>query len=152
MVATLESTQDAIDALESYLEVLYERAVEIADKHWDFIYTMDEGLSWDKKSRVFLRCRKVGNSLSFEWYETRWTGAKAKGNRKPLRVYLSKPRESFGYNLARLTSLARDWEREKILETEAAMEEFRREAHGITRALLSLRPYAKRLAERGGAR
>lgn len=141
----LESTQDAIDALEDYLDRLYERAVGIADAHWQYVYERDKKLDWDQRSQLYPRCnRKTGNlTFTLEWYKTRWVGAKARGNRQRIKEYLPKPKDSYSYSEAKLSSLARDWEADKVRETEAAFARIRRESFQITRALLSLRAFVR---------
>lgn len=141
----LESTQDAVVALEDYLDRLYERAVKIADAHWQFVYERDKKLDWDQRSRLYPRCNRKTGGLTFtlEWYKTRWVGAKAKGNRQRLKEYLAKPKASHTYSEAKLSSLAREWELEKVRETEAAFARIRREAYQVTRALFALRAFVK---------
>lgn len=130
--------QEAIKALEGYLEVIFERAISLADEHWDYVYASDKKMpDWRQKSRLFLRCRKVGNSLQIEWYEIQWVGHS--GNRKFLRRYISKPRGQYGYNVTKLIALARDWEVDQVKETEAKMALIRREAGQANRALCALR-------------
>jgi hypothetical protein len=148
LVQQLASTQEAIQALEAYLEVIFGRANSLSDEHWDYVYAYDKKMpDWRQKSRLFLRCRKVGNSLQIEWYEVRWVGPS--GNRKYLRHYISKPRGQYGYNIGKLIPLARDWEVERVKETEAKMAAIRREAGQVNRALTALRAYVR--AEGGGA-
>lgn len=144
-IPTLESTHDAIKALEGYLDRLYERAVKITDAHWQFVYEWDKKLDWDQRSQLYPRCnRKTGDmTFTLEWYKTRWVGAKAKGNRSRLKEYLTKRKDSHTYAEAKLTSLARDWEVAKVLETEAAFARIRHETYQITRALFALRAFAK---------
>jgi hypothetical protein len=81
----------------------------------------------------------VRNSIQIEWYETTWIGSKANKNRRQLRTYISRPKNAFGYNLAKLVGLSRDWEAAKVEETEKLMTRYRREAHAITRAMYALR-------------
>lgn len=136
------SNQEAIQMLEAYLEVIFQRANSLSDEHWDYVYAYDKKMpDWRQKSRLFLRCRKVGNSLQIEWYEVRWVGPS--GNRKYLRHYISKPRGQYGYNIGKLIPLARDWEVERVKETEAGMASIRREAGQVNRALTALKAYAR---------
>jgi hypothetical protein len=136
----IRTAEEAIWALEAYSEHVYEMAVGIADRYWDFIYERNPKLEWDQRSRLFLRCRKTGNSVQIEWYETRWVGAKKNGTRKAIRTYISKPKAGFSYSTAKLLALAQEWESDLVLETEARLAECRREAHAITRAIYALRP------------
>lgn len=142
----INSASEAIAALEGYQEGIFERANALADAHWEFIYRMDEKLVWDQRSMLFLRCRKVGNSISIEWYETKWVGSKAAKTRKPIREYISRPKLTFGYPEVKLRSLARDWEIDRVLETERQMTALRRESSAVIRALTALRTQAKREA------
>lgn len=136
----IRTPEEAIEALEAYQEFLYERVVEEADKFWDVIYDRNPKLDWDKRSRLFLRCRKIGNSVQIEWYETTWAGTKKNGTRKAIRTYITKPKNSFSYTPQKLLSIAQDWEADMVLETEAKLTEYRREAKAITRAICALRP------------
>lgn len=145
-VQKLASTQDAIRALEAYLEVIYERASDLTDEHWDHVYAYDQKMpDWRQRSRLLLRCRKAGNSLLIEWYEIRWMGHA--GKRKCLRCYISKPRGRPGYNIDKLIPLAREWEVARVKETEAKMTSIRREAGQVNRALTALKAYVR--AEEG---
>lgn len=141
----LESTQDAIDSLEDYLDTLYDRSVIITNMHWQYVYENDKRFDWSKRSQLYPRCnRKLGSlTFSLEWYKTRWVGAKTKGNRQRIKEYLSKPKQGHAYSDSKLSSLARDWEVDKVRETEAAFSWIRRETYQITRALISLRAFAR---------
>lgn len=140
----IRTPEDAISALEAYQEFLYERAVEEADKFWDVIYDRNPKLDWDKRSRMFLRCRKVGNSIQIEWYENRWVGSKEKKTLRAIRTHISKPKSSYTYTASVLTALAQDWEVDMVLATEKRMAEYRREAAAVTRALAAFRPLLDR--------
>ena len=143
---SVSTAAEAIAMLEGYQERIFERATALADAHWDFIYGMDDKLVWDQRSKLFLRCRKVGNSITIAWYETKWVGSKAAGTRKPIREYISRPKLSYGYPEVKLRSLARDWEIDRVLETERQMADMRRESSAVIRAILALRTQAKREA------
>lgn len=142
----IRTASEAINTLEGYMESVFEKANAAADAHWDFIYGMGKKVDWDKTSRLFLRCRKVGNSVQIEWYETRWIGTKANKDRRVLRSYIPRPKNSFAYPAEKLTQLARDWELESVLKTEEIMAECRRECAAINRAIIALRTQAKREA------
>lgn len=139
----IRTLEELSDAMERYLDELYERAVSVADKFWDFVYQQDQRLDWEKRSRLFLRVRKTGNSIRIEWYEVKWVGSRAKNNRRSLRVYIAKPRGQFRYSATKLTALARDWEADMVLKTEDTMAEFRREARAVTLAILAIRPLVR---------
>lgn len=140
----VSTASEAIAMLEGYQERIFERASALADSHWDFIYRMDDKLNWEQRSKLFLRCRKVGNSMQIEWYETQWIGSKANKTRKPIRNYISRPKAGYAYPEVKLRSLARDWEIDRVLDTERQMAEYRRESAAVIRALTALRTQARR--------
>lgn len=132
---------EAISILERRIDALHARAYKIVERHWNYVREMEGRLpGWENKSSLQVRCAaKVGNSIRIDWCGIKWYGSKAKGDRKPIRTYIAKPKGAFGYTLSKLKALARDWEAQKVEETETQISDIRREASHLVKAIISIR-------------
>ncbi|MDP1573055.1 MAG: conjugative transfer protein MobI(A/C) [Pseudomonadota bacterium] len=132
---------EAIAALERRIDALHARAYTIVEQHWSYVREMEGRLpGWENKSSLQVRCAaKNGNSIRIDWCGIKWYGSKAKGNRKPTRTYIGKPKGSYAYTLSKLKALARDWEAFKVEETENQLCDIRREASHLVKAIISVR-------------
>jgi hypothetical protein len=140
---------EAIAVLERRIELLHAKGTKIVDRYWTFVYKMEEKLTgWDKKNTLHVRCEQEGNSIRMDWCEVKWYGAKSKGNRKPVRRQITKPKNSYGYTLSKLKSLSQDWAADMVEETEAQLVEIRREASHLVKAIIYIR-HAQSASARG---
>ena len=134
------SHDEAIAILERRIDALHDRAYKIVEWHWNYVRDMERRLpGWENKSSLQVRCTKEGNSIRLDWCGIKWYGSKAKGNRKPVRTYIGKPKAAFGYTLSKLKAMARDWEADKVQETENSLADVRREASHLVKAIISVR-------------
>jgi hypothetical protein len=132
------SLEEVKAALERHMESLYRKALAVVDDYYKFKIELNKQMDWPKKSSLKPRVRQRGLSITAEWYDKRWYGSKAKGNRKAFTTYIAKPRTAHGYTLNKLLDYAQDWERDKVVETENALAAIRYEAGCVMRALYYL--------------
>ena len=132
--------EQAITLVENLIVELHQRGAAIVQEHWDFIYRMDHKVAgWEQKSRLQVRCMLDGNLIRADWCEIRWQGSMAQGSRKAIRWHIGKPRGAYQYTISKLRKLARDWEADRVEQTEIALSEIRRQAGHLVKALLYLR-------------
>jgi len=126
----------AIEHLQVALDELEARAKDVADRYWNGVYEKEkQHPGWENRSDLSLRVRRKGNALMAEWRNIRWVGSKAKGNRRAIADYIKRPDGEYGYNVAKLRNLAKDWEKPLVEKTEAEMKEVRRRWRHITKAI-----------------
>lgn len=132
---------EIIAALEELINELHARAYKIVESHWKYVRDMEGRLpGWENKSSLQVRCAKLnGNSIRADWCEIKWYGSKAKGDRRSIRVHITKPKDTHLYTLSKLKALARDWEASKVEETEYQLSDIRREASHLVKAIISIR-------------
>jgi hypothetical protein len=103
--------KEAKATLERHMESLYRKALAVVDDYYKFKIELNKEMDWPKKSSLKPRVRQRGLSITAEWYDKRWYGSKAKGNRKAFTTYIAKPRTAHGYTLNKLLDYAQDWEK-----------------------------------------
>lgn len=139
----------AIELLQQRIDQLYKEGKAIVDNYWRYVYDMEKKLSgWENKCRLQVRCIVTGNSLRADWTEVRWYGSSAKGDRKPIRRQIIKPKDSYGYTLSKLQTLTPDWAKEIVVETETQLVGVRREASHLVKAIMYIK-HAKEAAAVG---
>jgi vacuolar-type H+-ATPase subunit H len=138
----MEDYERAVDALEACVDALYEQAMRVAEEQWGFTQERSERYEgWENKTSLQLSCVKEGNHLNIKWTGVRWYG-KA-GKRKMVREAIPRRKDALTYTESALRKHAKDWEIEKVLETEKKLESIRRQAHHIVRAIMSIRSAKK---------
>jgi vacuolar-type H+-ATPase subunit H len=138
----VKSYEDAIGALVACIDDLYARAEVIALDHWEFTGNHSEKNSgWEKRSSLLLSCVREGNHINAKWVDVRWYGQKSQ--RKMVREAIPRKKDALTYTESALRKHAKDWEIEKVLETEKKLESIRRQAHHIVRAIMSIRSAKK---------
>lgn len=136
----VEGCAQAITLVEKLIGDLHQRGAAIVQEHWDYIYRMDHKVAgWEQKSRLQVRCILEGNSIRADWCEIRWQGSMAQGSRQAIRRHIGKPRGAHQYSIPKLRKLSRDWEGDRVEQTESALSEIRRQAGHLVKALLYLR-------------
>jgi len=146
----LNTYDEVVVFLERKIEDLYEQAYRIVEQHWAFVRQMEnKHPGWENKSSLQLRCEKQGNSIRLDWCGIKWYGSRAKGNRKPIRVYITKPKGSHCYTLSKLLAFAKEWEKALVEDTERHLAEIRHEASHLVKAIASIR-YARAVAAKSG--
>lgn len=126
-------------ALESRIEDLYHEADDIVSHYWDTVIKMEKRRKGvENKNRLRLRCVKQSNSIRVEWQGIVWVGKGKDGKLFDKREHITKPARSFTYTLSKLYKFAHEWEKEIVDETESRLSGIRREAHHLTRALISV--------------
>lgn len=132
---------EATIILEQRITELHARAYRLVEQHWVYVKEMEGRLpGWENKSSLQVRCALLeGNSIRAEWCGIKWYGSKAKGDRRPIRTYITKPKGAYGYTLSKLTALAKDWEAQKVEELELQLSDIRREASHLVKAIINLR-------------
>lgn len=130
---------EAREILGSRVETLYQEVELIVSSYWDAVLKMEkEKKDAQYRNRLRLRSVKEKNSIRAEWQGIVWTGKGKDGKLFDKKEHISKPAGSFSYTLSRLYKFAHDWEKELIEETEVKLTGIRKEAHHLTRALISL--------------
>ncbi|MBX3630287.1 MAG: hypothetical protein KF908_10365 [Nitrosomonas sp.] len=134
-------TYDAInESIEKRLDELEHTAIGIVDRYWNWLRDVESRNSgWENKSNLRLRCERKGNSLRIDWTGLKWQGSKASGTRRPLMVYISKPKGKHAYTLTKLYQFAKDWEKPMIEETENQLVPIRWEASHLVKAMIAVR-------------
>ena len=136
----------AIGLLQQRIDRLYRDGQAIVDSYWTYIYAMEKKLpGWESKCRLQVRCIVKGNSIRADWTEIRWYGSSAKGDRKSIRRQIIKPKDSYGYTLSKLKTLAPEWAKEIVEETETQLINVRREASHLVKAIIYIK-HAKEAA------
>jgi hypothetical protein len=140
----------AILLLQQRIDRLYRDGQAIVDKYWTYIYAMENKLpGWESKCRLQVRCIVKGNSIRADWTEVKWYGSSSKGDRNSIRRQIIKPKGSYGYTLSKLKTLAPDWAKEIVEETETQLVCVRREASHLVKAIMYIK-HAKTAADEDG--
>lgn len=128
------------EAIRARLESLRADAAAIVDRHWQAVRAGEkENKGWDNASCLTIRLKESQYSFSVLWGRIEWRGSKAKGTRTVLRHHIAKGKESSGYNMGRLKSYARDWEKEIVEATESELALIRDEVKFLSKALQIIR-------------
>ena len=128
------------EAIQARLGDLRLMAEAIVDRHWQVVRAGEkENKGWENSSCLTLRLKESQHSFSVLWGRIEWRGSKAKGTRTMLRHHIAKGRESSGYNMERLKSYARDWEKEIVEATESELALIRDEVKFLSKALQTIR-------------
>lgn len=100
----------AEDALERCLSNLHMEAVALVNTHWQHIREIEAsmGTKWEEHSVLQLSSHRKGNHIQMKWVEFKWVGKK--GSRIQLKKNIQKSSVSFGYSMAKLKAIAKDWE------------------------------------------
>lgn len=130
----------AIELIQKRIDQLYKEGKVIVDRYWQYVYDMENRLpGWESKCRLQIRCIVKGNSIRADWTEVKWYGSSSKGDRKPVRRQIIKPKNSYGYTLSKLQALAPEWAKEIVEETENQLAGVRREASHLVKALMYIK-------------
>jgi hypothetical protein len=130
----------AIVLLQQRIDRLYRDGQAIVDRYWTYIYAMENKLpGWESKCRLQVRCIVKGNSIRADWTEVKWYGSSSKGDRNSIRRQIIKPKDSYGYTLSKLKSLAPEWAKEIVEETETQLVNVRREASHLVKAIMYIK-------------
>ncbi len=130
----------AIELLQQRIDQLYKEGKAIVDRYWKYVYDMEKKLpGWESKCRLQVRCIVKGNSIRADWTEVKWYGSSAKGDRKPIRRQIIKPKDSYGYTLSKLHTLTPGWAKEIVEETEVRLVGIRREASHLVKAIMYIK-------------
>ena len=144
----LSSHDRAVAILQNRIDQLYRQGKAIVDRYWQYIYDMEGKLpGWESKCRLQVRCIVKGNSIRADWTEIKWYGSSARGNRKPIRRQIIKPKDSYGYTLSKLHSLAPEWAKDIVEETETQLAGIRREASHLVKAIMYIKHAQEASAE-----
>lgn len=139
---------EAIAVLERRIDALHASAHGIVDRHWTFVYSMEQKLTgWEHKSTLQIRCMQEGNSIRLDWCGIKWYGSKANGDRKSIRTHVTRPKGAYGYTLSKLKALAQNWEADMVEETESHLTKIRREASHLVKAIICIK-HARSAADR----
>ena len=130
----------AIVLLQQRIEQLYNEGKAIVDRYWKYVYDMENKLpGWESKCRLQVRCIVKGNSIRADWTEVKWYGSSSKGDRNSIRRQIIKPKDSYGYTLSKLKTLAPEWAKEIVEETETQLVGVRREASHLVKAIMYIK-------------
>lgn len=128
---------NAMDAIEACVRELFDEAVRAQDgylSHVDAVEAKAKG--WDSRSTLQLSCTKKGNSLDLKWTGIKWYGPKNK--RVSIRVPIKKGIDG-SFSIDKLKEFAKDWEIDKVVETERKLQVVRRKAKHLVSAATSIR-------------
>ena len=141
--------EDAIQGLERCIEVLYGQAMVAADEYMSFVDRVEaKATGWESRSTLQLSCTRKGNHLDLKWTGIRWFGQK--NNRQSIRVRIAINEESMTYAKDRLNTFAKEWEIDKVMETEAKLHVIRRKAKHIVKSMMYVRNAVKVYKAAGG--
>lgn len=130
----------AILLLQQRIDRLYRDGQAIVDRYWTYVYAMENKLpGWESKCRLQVRCIVKGNSIRADWTEVKWYGSSSKGDRNSIRRQIIKPKDSYGYTLSKLKTLAPEWAKEIVEETETQLVGVRREASHLVKAIMYIK-------------
>jgi hypothetical protein len=133
----ISSHDRAIAILQNRIDQIYKQGKAIVDRYWQYVYDMEGKLpGWESKCRLQVRCIVKGNSIRADWTEIKWYGSSARGDRKPIRKQIIKPKDSYGYTLSKLHMLAPEWAKDIVEETEMQLASIRREASHLVKAIM----------------
>lgn len=136
MEITQENVRNALNSSDARLQQLFEEAYGLIDQHWIWVRAMERSQEkWDGKSQLQIRCVRVGNSIRLHWSKIKWIGSKAAGNRRSLRLYIKRPKNSHSYTISKLRDLACDWEADAVEALELKLAKTRREATFLVKAI-----------------
>lgn len=136
------SIAEAIRAVERCIEELYNQAVEISDGYLSFVDGVEsKNKGWGSRSNLQLSCTKKGNHLDIRRVGIKWYGPKNK--RTSLRYSLKKHPEKQSYASDQFKPYAKEWELEKVVETEKSLALIRRKNKHLVRSIMSIRAAAK---------
>ncbi len=139
----------AILLLQQRIDRLYREGKAIVDRYWKVIYAMENKLpGWESKCKLQVRCIVKGNSIRADWTEIKWYGSSAKGDRSSIRRQIIKPKDSYGYTLSKLQTLAPEWAKEIVEETETQLVGIRKEASHLVKAIMYIK-HAKTASDEG---
>jgi hypothetical protein len=135
-----DSYEIAADALKERLNMLYSMALSVQERHWGFIYKVENTMSgWENKSRLQLLISYKGNNLRVAWVGINWIGSKANGDRRSVKKNISKPKGESSYSLKSLMNYARDWEMEAVKNAEKELAAIRLEATHLVKTITTMR-------------
>ncbi len=136
------SIAEAIQAVERCIEELYNQAAEITDDYLSFVDGVEaKSKGWESRSNLQLSCIKKGNHLDIRWVGIKWYGQKNK--RTSLRVTLKKHPQKLSYGSDQFKPFAKEWEIEKVVETEKILALIRRKNKHLVRSIMSIRAATK---------
>lgn len=137
----IENVTDPVSAaIHARLGNLRAAAAMVVDRYWQAVYAGEKGnKGWENNSCLTVRLKESQYSFSVLWGRIEWRGSKAKGTRTVLRHHIAKGKESSGYNMGRLKSYARDWEKEIVEATESELALIREEVKFLSKALQIIR-------------
>ena len=117
---------------------LYDQAVIAAEDYMTFVDRQEaKATGWESRSTLQLSCVRRGNHLDLKWTGVRWYGSK--NNRKMVRVRITTVGETMSYSKDKLSLFAKEWEIDKVMETEAKLHVIRRKAKHIVKAIVNTR-------------
>ncbi|MES2925288.1 MAG: conjugative transfer protein MobI(A/C) [Pseudomonadota bacterium] len=132
----------AIEAIELCIEDLYDQAHATCDGYINFVDAVEsKSTGWESRSNLQLSCTKKGNHLDIRWVGIKWYGQKNK--RTSLRVTLKKHPEKLSYGSDQFKPFAKEWEIEKVVETEKILALIRRKNKHLVRSIMSIRAATK---------
>jgi hypothetical protein len=144
-----ERYEDAMTALEACIMDLYDQAVIAADDYMAFVDREEaRATGWESRSALQLSCVRRGNHLDLKWTGVRWYGPK--NNRKMVRVRITTVGETMSYSKDKLSLFAKEWEIDKVMETEAKLHVIRRKAKHIVKSMMYVRNAVKVYKATGG--
>jgi hypothetical protein len=124
-------------ALEACVKELYYEALHVAETYMQHVDKYENAAAgWGSRSTLQLSCTRKGNHLDLKWTGVKWYGSKA--NRKSIREAIPKNKETLSYSKAKLSEYAKDWEIDKVMETEGKLNIIRRKGTHIAKALVAL--------------
>ena len=144
-----ERYEDAMTALEACIMELYDQAVVTAEDYMTFVDRQEaKATGWESRSTLQLSCVRRGNHLDLKWTGVRWYGSK--NNRKMVRVRITTVGDTMSYSKDKLTPFAKEWEIDKVMETEAKLHVIRRKAKHIVKSMMYVRNAVKVYKATGG--
>lgn len=134
---SFELVEQGLDAL---LAELSEEADSLAGSHTGWVWEQGKDIKgWEDRSRLAFTSKRTGDSIVLYWHQVRWMGAAANKTRRSVLTWIRKPKDSNSYTMEKLLSYAKDWEVQKVKETEKQAALLRRKLKAYQRLAFAFR-------------
>lgn len=134
---SFELVEQGLDAL---LAELSEEADSLAGSHTGWVWEQGKDIKgWEDRSRLAFTSKRTGDSIVLYWHQVRWMGTAANKTRRSVLTWIRKPKDSNSYTMEKLLSYAKDWEVQKVKETEKQAALLRRKLKAYQRLAFAFR-------------
>lgn len=122
--------EKTIEDMDKLLNEQHDQAIVIIDDYWQWMLKETATKEKDDKNNLCVRARRTTTGVTIQWYYNKWY--RADESWKPMSKYIKKGRTSVRYKNAALKKHARDWDWDRVVETEDRLSEIRYVVQKIT--------------------